>query len=110
VVSSDHIDSDARLPELRHSLRKEKPCIKVRPISVIEISGDDDEINPLPESALNHVLERAPGRAPYLLHGRTLIALQATQRTVEVDIRAMKKPHALQIPESIHELPQLHLP
>ena len=72
-------------------MRQVEPGVVVAPVAVVEVAGDEHEVDAAVERQIDHPLERPPRRAADPLDGRVLVLLQAPQRAVEVDIGGVEE-------------------
>ena len=92
VVAGDEEDGDAGLAQPDHLRDEEQARAEFPPIAVVQVAGDEDELDGLGEGQLDQVLQGpARGLACRLDRG-ALIAFQAAQGAVEVKIGGMDKP------------------
>jgi hypothetical protein len=61
-------------------------CVVVLPVTVIKITGKQDKSDALINCEFNQVVEGAASSAANFLYGGTVIALQAMEGAVEVDV------------------------
>ena len=85
------IDRDVRVPQAAKLLRQIEPGVVVAPVAVVEVAGDEHEIDAALERQIDHPLERPPRRAADPLDGRVLVLLQAPEGAVEVDIGGVQE-------------------
>ena len=91
VVSRKDEHWDPRQLEAAHGPRKVQAGAHVPPIPVEEIAGDYNKIDLLVDGVLDEIVEGRSRSAPDLFDRQTLVARQAMQRTVEMDVSGMQK-------------------
>ena len=68
-----------------------EPGVVIAPIAVVEVAGDQHEIDAFLDGQVDQPREGAPRRSPNPLDGRVLVPLQPLERAVEVDIGRVEK-------------------
>ncbi len=91
VVSRYDIGTNPGLLQTHHLPREKQSGVVVFPIAVIEITGQKNERDALLDRQIHQVFQRAAARAANLIDRRTLVALQAAERAVEVEVCCVKK-------------------
>ena len=91
VVAVQQIDRDPGGIEPAHLRREIEAGRIVAPLPVIEIAGDDHEVDPLGNGLVDQPLEGLACRAANTLRRRVLLSRQAAQRAVQVDIGGVQE-------------------
>lgn len=91
VISMKKEDGDPGFRKAAHLFYEEKSCPVVLPVPVIEVSRNDHEGDLLVDGHADQVLEGFPGGSPNPRGTFAFLTRQAPERTVEVDVRRMKK-------------------
>ena len=79
------------VPKESHLSEEEVARVVVPPVTVIEVTSEQQEIDLLGHAILDEILERLACRESHSLGWRAFIALQPAKWTVEVDIRSVDK-------------------
>ncbi|OPZ07373.1 MAG: hypothetical protein BWZ10_02837 [candidate division BRC1 bacterium ADurb.BinA364] len=74
-----------------HLTDEKQARIVVAPISVVEVSRDHDEGNALVQRQVGQVFQRAPRGVAQPLGRRAIVAFQAKQRAIEMNVGGMNK-------------------
>ena len=93
VVAVDHINGNVALAQPRHLLDEEQPGIEVAPVAVIDIAGDNDEIDRFGLRQIDHPLQGPARRPAQQIDRRAIIGRKADQRAVEMDIGGVDEFH-----------------
>gem|GEM_PF-3780836 len=93
VVALNDEHRNAGPAEPRHLLANKQAGVKVLPVAVVEIAGDQQKIDPLVDGQIHQALERAPGRATQPFQRRAVVAAQPPQRAVDVKVGGVDKTH-----------------
>lgn len=91
VVSVKQKDGDPGFRKASHLFYEEKSSPVVLPVPVIEVSRNDHEGDLLVDGQADQVLEGFPSGPPNPHGTFAFLARQAPERTVEVDVRCVKK-------------------
>ena len=91
MISGDGDHGDAGLAEADHLRHEIQARPMVLPVSVVEVAGNQDEGRRLVDGKLDEVLQGPAAGLADFVHRRAVVALQAAQRAVEVDVGRVKK-------------------
>ena len=86
MVAGDDEDGDVRFAEPVELPDEVEAGVVVAPVAIVEVARDQQEIDPTIDRQLNQPLERPAGCPSDPIDGRVLVAFEAPERTVEVDI------------------------
>ena len=93
VVSLHHEHPDVFAAQQRHLLAHKQACVKVQPVAVIQVTGQQYKIHLLLDGQVHQTLQRPTRSTPQSLQWGTLVPAQATQWAVNVQISRMNKTH-----------------
>jgi hypothetical protein len=93
VVAVEQIDRDAGLVQPAHLAHEEVAGVEVAPGAVVEVAGDDEEIDRQLDRLVHEVGEGVPRGVAQRLHRGVLVGGQPAQRTVEVDVGGVDESH-----------------
>ncbi len=60
-----------------HLSAKEQAGMKILPIAVIDVAGEQDKVHALREGGIDQPFERAAGRSPQPLDRRSVVTVEA---------------------------------
>ena len=86
VIARDEHHLDARRAQTGHLTGEEQARAVVTPIAIVEIASDDDEIHVFFEGKAHQVFKGSAGCSPNSVQGRTVVALQSHEGTVEMRV------------------------
>ena len=93
MIAVDEIDVDPGLLQPRHLPVKEQRRLKALQANVVEVAGDDDEVNLMGQRGVQQLLEGAPCRVANLVDRRPRIMHQSLKRSVKVDVGSVNELH-----------------
>src|SRR4051812_30965846 len=86
MVAVDDGDADAGLAEAAHLRGEEEAGAVVAPVAVVDVARDEEECGLLFEAEGDEVLEGAAGGAADLRDGRAVVAIEAREGAVDVEV------------------------
>ncbi len=89
VIAVKQEDGDLGLRQPAHLLHEEESGLVVAPIAVVEVAGDDDEIDLVLDRLTDEVLERGARGGANPFGCRALLPGQPLQGAVEMDVAGM---------------------
>ena len=93
MVAVKKDDGNAGSIKLPDTVDEKQAGVVIRPITVIEVAGQDDEIDALGQCELNQACECFPCSPAQRLNGSALVFIEPAQWTIQVNISGMQEPH-----------------
>ncbi len=93
MITEHDIDGDRRFAEANHLFAKDETRVVALPIAVVEIAGDQDEVDRSLDGEIDHVLEGLARGVAHFFGGRARIVGQPGHRAVEVNVCCMEEFH-----------------
>lgn len=91
VIAMEQEDGDLGVRQPAHLLHEEESGLVVTPIAVIEVAGDDHEVDFVLGRLTDEVLERGARRGANSFGCRALLSGESLQRAVEMDVASVDK-------------------
>ena len=91
MVAGHRHDRDTRLSERRHLAREEQASRGILPVAVEDIADEQDRVHRLVARQAHEVVQGAPRRCLAVGLWATLVADQALQRAIKVEIRRVEQ-------------------
>jgi hypothetical protein len=91
VVTGDEKDRDTGQMEFAHRPDEIQPRAHVLPVAVEQVPGEDNEIHRFVDRPSHQSVERRSGRAPDFRFRQPLVAGQAVQRAIQMDVSGVEK-------------------
>jgi hypothetical protein len=91
VISGNHVNRNAGFPKSAGLGYQIKPGVVIFPIPVIEVSGNENEMNLLGNGGLNQIVESPPGGLTNVIYRSPVIIVELVQRAVQMNIGCMDK-------------------
>ena len=95
MVAVEQVDRDAGLVEPSHLAHEEAPGVEVAPGPVVEVAGDDDEVDREFDGLIDQAREGVPCGIAQKLDRRVLVGGKAAQRAVEMDVGGVDESHGV---------------
>ncbi len=93
MVTADQAHPDAGPLQTPHARGKVETGVVVLPVAIVEIAGNEEQLDFFLQGELDEIVEGPSGGPAQFFDGATLMAFQASQGTVEVDIGGVEKFH-----------------
>ncbi|MET3605407.1 hypothetical protein ABIC99_003236 [Sphaerotilus sulfidivorans] len=91
MISPDDEHPDIPAGQPVHLLVKKQPGAEIIPVAVIEIAGNQQRLDLALDRQIDQGDQRTPGGRAQRFDRRAFMSVQPAQRTVEMQIRRMKK-------------------
>jgi hypothetical protein len=93
VVARDRDHWDLGVAQTVHLPREVGSRAEVRPVSVEEITGDQERVGLLVDRQIDEVCERCARGEAQLLDGRSVVASESPHGAIEVDVGCVNEFH-----------------
>src|SRR5438270_3969127 len=93
MIAINQVNVDARVLQPRHLLVEKQRRFKAFQADIVQIAGNDQEVNLLGKRSIDYFLEGAPSSVADLMYRSPRILSKPLQRGIEVDISAMDELH-----------------
>jgi hypothetical protein len=91
MVASEQHNRNTRSLKLPDAVHKKQAGVVIRPIAVIEVAGEDDEIDSLGQRELDQAGERLARGPAQRLRWRALVIFQSAKRAVQMDVGGVQE-------------------
>ena len=89
MIAIEQEDGDIGLRQPAHLLHEEKAGLIVAPVAVIEVAGDDNEVDLVLDRLADEIIEGGAGRGANAFGRGALLPGKSLQGAVEMDIAGM---------------------
>ena len=84
ALNDEH--TDACTAQAHHLLAEEQASMEVLPVAVVEVAGEENEVNALRERLIDQTFERTTGSSPQPCDRGAVVSVKAAQGTVDMQI------------------------
>ena len=93
VVALDDEDTNTRAIQPHHLLAEKQARVEILPVAVVEVTGEEHEIDACAQGLVDESFEGASRRGAQTLNRRAVVTVQSAQRAVEVQIGGVEEAH-----------------
>ena len=94
MVALHDEDFHPRTPQAHHLFAHEQPGVKILPVAVVQVAGDQHKVHFLVDGQIHQPNQGLSGGTPQAGHRGALKAVEPAQGAVNVQICGVKEAHA----------------